>query len=82
MNARLLFCAPLALFTLLVACSSGPTDREACDHFNDVCTATGNGMSVTVTCDPDAFDRYSDPMDVKNCIMDSTTCLEAVACSQ
>jgi hypothetical protein len=87
MKVRMLLAACSALLVVAVAaCSSAPSNEEACSRFQSLCESNtsdpdaGSSSSVTVTCNPDNFDKISNGDDVKECIVDAKDCAAATAC--
>jgi hypothetical protein len=73
------------LFVGLVMACGGLSDDEACDKVKSLCNSSTGGdggasSSVTITCDPNNFDKASNGSDVKDCIDKAKDCNAATAC--
>jgi hypothetical protein len=74
------------LFVSLVMACGGLSDEEACNKVKSLCSASTSGgdggasSSVTITCDPNNFDKASNSSDVKDCIDKAKDCNAATAC--
>jgi hypothetical protein len=71
-------------FVFLVMACGGISNEEACNKVKSACSASSTGdaggVSVTVSCEPDNFDKMSNDSDVKDCIDKASDCNGMIAC--
>ena len=75
------------IFVFLAMACGGPSNEEACNKVKSTCSASTGGDggatgSVSVTCDPNAFDKMSNASDVKDCIDKASDCAAVFQCMQ
>ncbi len=76
------------LFVFLAIACGGPSNEEACNKVKSTCSASSggdggsSGATVTVTCEPDNFDKMSNASDVKDCIDKASDCAAIFKCMQ
>ena len=73
------------LFVFLLIACGGTSNEDACKKFDSLCKSPSgdagpSGVTVTLTCKPESFDKMSNDSDVKDCIDKAADCNAAVAC--